>query len=79
MLGVDMALLAAKGRIDDVALFSGDSDCIPAVEAVKREGVLTTLWHGSRSLQTRPSRELIEACDERRELTEEVVASIRRR
>ena len=45
---------------------------------VKREGVLTALWHGSRSPQTRPSRELIEACDERRELTEGVVASILR-
>lgn len=78
MLGVDMALLAAKGRIANIVLFSGDSDCIPAIEAVKSEGVLTTLWHGSRSLQTRPSHELIEACDERRELTGEIVASILR-
>ena len=78
MLGVDMALLAAKGRIAEIALFSGDSDCIPAIEVVKSEGVLTTLWHGSRSPQTRPSRELVEACDERRELTGDVVASILR-
>ena len=50
----------------------------PAIEAVKREGVLTMLWHGSRTDQTRPSRELVEICDERRELTQEFVESIRR-
>ena len=78
MLGVDMALLAGKGRIAMVALLSGDSDFTPAIEAVKREGVLTTLWHGSRSDQTRPSHELVETCDERYELTAEFVDSIRR-
>jgi uncharacterized LabA/DUF88 family protein len=49
MLGVDMALLAGKGKITSVALFTGDSDTIPAVEAVKQEGVLVTLWHGALS------------------------------
>ena len=78
MLGVDMALLAGKGRIARVALLAGDSDFTPAIEAVKREGVLTMLWHGSRTDQTRPSRELVEICDERRELTQEFVESIRR-
>ena len=78
MLGVDMALLAGKGRIARVALLAGDSDFTPAIEAVKREGVLTTLWHGSRSDQTTPSRELVEICDERRELTAALVDSIGR-
>ena len=78
MLGVDMALLAGKGRIANLALLSGDSDCIPAIETVKREGVLTTLWHGSFSVQTRPSRELVEVCDERRELTPQLIKSILR-
>ena len=78
MLGVDMALLAGKGRIARVALLAGDSDFTPAIEAVKREGVLTMLWHGGRSDQTRPSRELVEVCDERQELTPELVRSIHR-
>ena len=46
MLGVDMALLAGKGKITHTALFAGDSDTIAAVEAVKQEGVIVTLWHG---------------------------------
>jgi len=76
MVGVDMALLAGKGKITNVAIFTGDSDFIPALEAVKREGVLVTLWHGSLSPNTRPSRELVEKADERRELTVDIVKSI---
>ncbi|MCY4582117.1 MAG: NYN domain-containing protein [Chloroflexi bacterium] len=78
MLGVDMALLAGKHRIGKVALLSGDSDFTPAVEAVKNEGVLTTLWHGSLTREVRPSSELRQACDERRELTAELIQSVLR-
>ena len=76
MLGVDMALLAGKQRVSKVVLLSGDSDFTPAVEAVKREGVLVTLWHGSRSNQTRPSDDLIQACDEQHEITPEDIQGI---
>ena len=76
MVGVDMALLAGKGRITNVALLSGDSDLIPAVEAVKREGVLVTLWHGRFSRNCAPSRGLYEICDERREINQEIVDKV---
>jgi len=78
MVGVDMALLAAKGKISRIALLSGDSDLIPAIEAVKPEGVLVTLWHGSFSLQTAPSRDLFSICDERKLLTAEIVSHLLR-
>jgi hypothetical protein len=78
MVGVDMALLAAKGKITHVALISGDSDLVPAIEAVKRESVLVTLWHGSYSRDTRPSRELVEICDDRKEFTPELINRILR-
>jgi uncharacterized LabA/DUF88 family protein len=77
MVGVDMASLAAKGKITDVALISGDSDLVPAVEAVKKESVIVTLWHGG-SPDTRPSRELFEICDERHQFTEDMIQSILR-
>ncbi len=73
MVGVDMALLAGKGKITRVVLFSGDSDLIPAIEAVKPEGVIVTLWHGSFSADTSPSQELYDLCDERKLLTAELV------
>lgn len=71
MIGVDMALLAGKGKITNAVIFSGDSDIIPALEAVKREGVLVTLWHGGFTKDSKPSRELFEIADERKELTAE--------
>jgi uncharacterized LabA/DUF88 family protein len=78
MVGVDMALLAGKGKITRLALFSGDSDLIPAIEAVKPEGVSVTLWHGSFSKDTSPSQELYNICDERMLLTAEIVSRILR-
>jgi len=72
MVGVDMALLAGKGKIHRVALFTGDSDLMPAVEAVKREGVLVTLWCGF-GKETKPSRDLYELCDERVHVTERII------
>ena len=71
-----MVSLAAKGKITSLALFSGDSDFVPAIEAVKREGVLVKLWHGSYSGETAPSRELVQVFDERFELTGDVIGRI---
>ena len=78
MLGVDMAILAGKQSVSKVVLLSGDSDFTPAVDAVKAEGVLTTVWYGSSSDQTRPSDDLLRACDERHEITSEDIHSILR-
>ena len=78
LIGVDMAILAGKGRISHIALLSGDADLIPAVDAVKGEGVLFTLWHGGLHTSDSPARELYEKADERREITQRLVQSILR-
>ena len=54
MMGVDMALLAVKRRVDRIALLTGDSDAIPAVEAVTPEGMIATLVHGPEKGGARP-------------------------
>lgn len=46
MIGLDVASLAAKQQVDHVALFSGDGDLMPAVEAAQAEGVTVWLVHG---------------------------------
>jgi len=76
MIGVDMALLAGKGKITNAAILTGDSDLMPAIESVKREGVLTTLWHGGLTPDTRPSRELFALVDERRLISAEMIQGI---
>ena len=76
MIGVDMALLAAKRAIHKAVVLSGDSDMVPAVEAAKREGVRVTLWHGAYAGQNKPSRELVQVCDDRHEITSEVIEGV---
>lgn len=76
MVGVDMALLAAKGKITNVCVLSGDSDLIPAVEAAKRESIVVTLWHGSQCSEVAPSPDLYAVCDERRQLTQDIIDRI---
>ena len=78
MVGVDMALLAGKGKITNVAIFTGDSDLIPAMEAVKREGVLVSLWHGTNHSNSAPGREILEIADERHPITQELINRILR-
>jgi uncharacterized LabA/DUF88 family protein len=78
MFGVDMALLAGKGKITNVAIFTGDSDLIPAIEAVKREGVLVSLWHGVSYGNSTPGREILEISDERHPITQELINRILR-
>ena len=67
MLCTDMLGLSIKGRVSSVAVFTGDSDCVPAIEAVKREGVTVRLWHGNKEkgASSPPSSELYRLCDER--------------
>ena len=79
MLGVDMALLAVKQRVDRMALLTGDSDTIPAVEAVKPEGIVVTLWHGPLKGRSSPSRDLLDQiADERVEIDQATIDAVTR-
>lgn len=71
LMGVDLALLAAKHQITDAAIVAGDSDFLPAIEAAKTEGVVVHLYHG-RS----PHRDLISSCDERIRIEQPFVDSV---
>ena len=70
MMGVDMVQLAATRQIARAVLVAGDSDFLPAVDAVKQHGVLCMLWHGpfGRGRANTVHRELWDACDERMEI-----------
>lgn len=73
MLGVDLVLLAAKGRIHRAALFTGDSDFIPAVQVAKNEGVHVHLFHGNKA---QVHDEIWTAADDRTQLNEDFVRDI---
>lgn len=78
MLGVDMVQLAATRQITRAVLLAGDSDFVPAIEAVKQHGVLTVLWHGPiRSGQKNTvHKELWDACDDRFEIDGDMISKL---
>lgn len=80
MLGVDLVQLAATRQISRAVLIAGDSDFVPAIEVAKGHGVLAELWHGP--ARSGPSstvhRELWDCCDERFEITEELIRQVKR-
>ena len=80
MLGVDMVQLAATRQINRAVLLAGDSDFVPAVEAVKYHGVLVVLWHGPNrpGVNSTVHRELWDACDDRFELTQTIIDKAKR-
>lgn len=73
LLSVDMVQLGLTRQIGKVILLAGDSDFLPAIEAVKAAGVLVELWHGPRDTY---HSELWQACDERVEMVLETLHSI---
>jgi len=73
LLGLDLGSLVSTHKVDEVAIITGDSDFIPVVEFVKREGVIVWLIHGP--LYTY-HRDLWQATDERKEITQNVINNI---
>jgi uncharacterized LabA/DUF88 family protein len=69
-LGLDIATLALGHRVDIIAVVSGDSDLIPAINFVKDRGVLVRLVHGPKRTY---HDELWLLADERLEITHEVI------
>lgn len=81
LLGVDMVELAATHQIGRAVLVAGDSDFLPAIEVVKRHGVLASLWHGTRGGPGRQStchNDLWDVCDERFEIDATVAQAVAR-
>jgi uncharacterized LabA/DUF88 family protein len=80
MLGVDLVQLSATRQINRAVLVAGDSDFVPALEVAKLHGVLTVLWHGPmRSGQNSTvHRELWDCCDDRFEITSELIQRVQR-
>lgn len=73
MLGLDLALLAAKRLITHAFVVAGDSDLIPAITAAKNEGVFVVLVHGGTCHD-----DLLDEADERVRIAQTMISSARR-
>jgi len=72
-LAVDMVRLSAKNAIGKAIPVAGDSDHTPAVRTSKEDSVLVAVWHLPGNDRTRAHGELLRLCDERYEVTREVM------
>ena len=77
-LAIDLVRIAAKNQVKKAILVAGDSDHAPAVEVAKEESALVALWHLPGNAKTVAHGELLQLCDERFEITDELLKSVRR-
>jgi uncharacterized LabA/DUF88 family protein len=75
LMGLDAATLVFKDRVSTIVMLAGDSDLIPLVEFVQREGLITRLAHGP--IHTYHV-DLWTMADERRELTIDVLRACKK-
>lgn len=69
LLSVDLVRMSWDHQIQQAVIVSGDSDYVPAVLAAKDAGVLVQVYYHPNSRHD----ELLQACDERFELTQALV------
>jgi len=74
-IGLDIATVVTGSRADIVAILSGDSDLLPAVEMAKNSGVIVRLVHGPKVTY---HNDLWDAADGRKQISSEVIARCRR-
>ena len=60
-------------QIGKAVIVTGDSDFVPAIQTAKDAGVLTVLYYSRAHPQVSALNELLYACDERVEITQELI------
>lgn len=74
LLSVDLVRMSWDHQIQQAIIFSGDSDYVPAIMAAKDAGVLVKVYYHPNSRHD----ELLQACDERTQITRELVERCQR-
>jgi len=75
LLSVDLVRMSWDHQIGKAILVTGDSDFVPAIQAAKDAGVLTVLYYSRAHPQVSALDELLYACDERVEITQDLIDS----
>jgi uncharacterized LabA/DUF88 family protein len=73
-MAVDLVRLSFSHQITKAILVTGDSDLVPAIEAAKDAGGVVELYFSRRAVH----QELLQAADERFEISEELIDKARR-
>jgi len=75
LLSVDLVRMSWDHQIGKAILVTGDSDFVPAIQAAKDAGVLTVLYYSRAHPKVSALDELLYACDERVEITQDLIDS----
>ena len=70
---VDLVRMSSNRQIEKAVLITGDSDLVPAIEAARDEGVVVVVYYSPNSRHN----ELLQACDERYEITRNLLEKTR--
>ena len=73
LMAVDLVRMSASQQIEKAILITGDSDLVPAIESARDSGVIVELHFSSNSRHD----ELLQACDERFEITRNLIDKVR--
>jgi uncharacterized LabA/DUF88 family protein len=73
LMAVDLVRMSASRQIDKAILITGDSDLVPAIESARDSGVIVELYFSPHSRHD----ELLQACDERFEITRNLMDKVR--
>ncbi len=76
LLSVDLVRMSWGRQIDRAVLVTGDSDFVPAVKAARDAGVVVILYY-SRTPLMYIHDELYDNCDERYEITQQLIDSVK--
>lgn len=74
LMSVDLVRMSCDHQIQRAIIVTGDSDYVPAILAAKDAGVLVQLYFHPNSIHD----ELISTCDERFEITNELIQACSR-
>jgi uncharacterized LabA/DUF88 family protein len=72
-MAVDLVRMSASQQIEKAIIITGDSDLVPAIESARDSGVIVELHFSPHSRHD----ELLQACDERFEITQNLIDKIR--
>jgi len=73
LIAVDLVRMSSNRQIDRAVLIAGDSDLVPAIEAARDAGVVVTLYYSPNSCHN----ELLQNCDERVEITHNLINKVK--
>ena len=72
-MAVDLVPISSNRQVDQAIIITGDSDLVPAIEVARDFGVVVTLYYSEKARHD----ELLQACDERHEITKTLIDKIK--